>query len=67
MATEFWSAWGSDLAITLTPSGDGRLEVYLDREKIFDRKAEGGKYPDLERVRALKQVIKKKMAAVGVH
>ncbi|MSQ13525.1 MAG: hypothetical protein EXR47_05265 [Dehalococcoidia bacterium] len=67
MAAEFWSAWGANLAITLTPSDDGRLEVYLDREKIFDHKAEGGKYPDLERVRALKQVIKKKMAAVGVR
>lgn len=64
MATEFWSQWGSDLAITITASGDGRLEVYLDGEKIFDRKQEGGKYPDLLRIRALKQVIQKKLDAV---
>jgi hypothetical protein len=35
--------------------------VYLDGEKIFDRKAEEGKYPDLARVRELKQVIKTKL------
>jgi predicted Rdx family selenoprotein len=65
MATEFWSTWGSDLAITLTPVAEGRLEVYLDGQTIFDRKGEGGKYPDLERVRELKQVIKAKLDQVG--
>ena len=65
MATEFWSTWGSDLAITLTPVGEGRLEVYLDDQRIFDRKGEDGKYPDLTRVRELKQVIKAKLEGVG--
>ncbi|MSQ12267.1 MAG: hypothetical protein EXR48_06230 [Dehalococcoidia bacterium] len=51
MATEFWGEWSSDLAITLTPGSGGQLEVRLDGAKIFDRKAEGGKYPDLQRVR----------------
>jgi predicted Rdx family selenoprotein len=35
--------------------------VYLDGEKIFDRKEEGGAYPDLSRVRQLRQVIKAKL------
>jgi len=47
--------------ISLTPGANGRLEVYLDGEKIFDRKEEEGKYPDLARVRELKQVIKAKL------
>jgi hypothetical protein len=34
--------------------------VYLDGEKIIDRKAEAGQYPDLARVRQLQQVIKAK-------
>ena len=49
------------MGISLTPGANGRLEIYLDGEKIFDRKAEGGKYPDLARVRELQQVIKAKL------
>ena len=52
------------MGISLTPGANGRLEIYLDGEKIFDRKAEGGKYPDLARVRELKQVIKAKLDAM---
>ena len=52
------------MGISLTPGANGRLEVYLDGEKIFDRKEEGGKYPDLARVRELKQVIKAKLDAM---
>ena len=48
--------------MTLTPVGDGRLEVYLDGGTIFDRKAEEGKYPDLERVREMKKTIREKVA-----
>ena len=44
----------------MTPSDRGRLEVYLDGEKIFDRKEEG-KYPDLSRVNELKMVIAEKL------
>ena len=36
----------------------------MDGEKIFDRKEEEGKYPDLARVRQLKQVIKAKLDAL---
>ena len=45
-----------DIAIKMTPSGKGRLEVYLDGEKIFDRK-EAGAFPDLSKVNELKMVI----------
>ena len=40
----------------MTPSDRGRLEVYLDGDKIFDRKEEGA-VPDLSRVTELKMVI----------
>jgi hypothetical protein len=36
----------------------------MDGEKIFDRKEEEGKYPDLARVRQLKQVIKARLDAL---
>lgn len=61
MANEFFRAFGGDVAISLTPGANGRFEVYLDGEKIFDRKEEGNIYPDLGRVRQLKQVIKAKL------
>ena len=54
-------AFGPDVAISLTPGSNGRFEVYLDGEKIFDRKEEGNIYPDLSRVRQLKEVIKAKL------
>jgi predicted Rdx family selenoprotein len=61
---EFFRQFGKDTAISLTPGANGRLEVYLDGEKIFDRKEEGGKYPDLSRVRQLKTVIQEKLDTV---
>ena len=61
MATEFFrSDAPGDVAIKLTPSDRGRLEVYLDGEKIFDRK-EDGKFPDLSRVNELKMIIAEKI------
>ena len=65
MATEFWkSREPGDLAIKLTPAGKGRLEVYFDGEKIYDRKAEGNKYPDLIRVSQVKLDIADRLEAM---
>ena len=52
------------MAITLTPGSGGILEVVLDGEKILDRKAEDGKYPDLPRIREIKKALKEKLEAV---
>lgn len=59
IAAEFFSEFQARVAISITPVDDGRLEVYLDGKTIFDRKAEGGKYPDMERVREMKASIRK--------
>jgi predicted Rdx family selenoprotein len=63
MANEFFRAYGSDVAVTISPRGQGIMEVFLDGEKIFDRKAEGI-YPDLARVRKMKEKISAKIASV---
>jgi predicted Rdx family selenoprotein len=64
LATEFWhSESPGDVALKLTPNHRGRLEVYLDGEKIFDRKEDGG-YPDLNKVRELKMTIAEKIFEV---
>ncbi len=65
MAAEFWSTFGADVALTITPVSEGRLEIYMDGQKLFDRKEEGGTFPDLSRVKQLKKVIQERMAAVS--
>ena len=62
MANEFFRAYGGDAAITISPRGQGIMEVFVDGEKIFDKKAEGNIYPDLGRVRQMKQAISAKIA-----
>lgn len=66
MANEFFRAYGGDAAITISPRGQGIMEVFLDGEKIFDKKAEGNIYPDLGRVRKMKEVISSKIANVDL-
>ncbi len=61
---EFWRRQAvGDIAIRLTPGGSGRLEVYLDGEKIFDRKEDGG-YPNLTKVNEIYMVIAEKIYEV---
>ncbi|MGQ4809250.1 hypothetical protein NKDENANG_02665 [Candidatus Entotheonellaceae bacterium PAL068K] len=66
MANEFFRAFGADAAISLTPGANGRLEVYLDGEKIFDKKEEDNTFPHLGRVRQMKQVIEEKLESLSV-
>jgi predicted Rdx family selenoprotein len=65
VANEFFRAFGGDVAISLTPGSNGRFEVYLDGEKIFDRKEANNIYPDLSLVRKLKQVVQAKLETVS--
>jgi len=65
MATEIWHEFDYDAPVTLIPVADGRLEVYADGDKLFDRKAEGGAYPEMERVRQIKQQIKQKLQTLS--
>ncbi len=62
MAMEFWrSQEPGDIAIKLTPADSGRLEVYLDGDKIYDVKDENRVYPNLTRVNELKMVVAERM------
>ena len=64
MATEIWHDFGDDAPVTLIPVGGGRLEVYANDEKLFDRKAEGGVYPEMKRVRQIKQEIQRRLESL---
>ena len=48
----------------MTPGANGRFEVRLDGEMIWDKKAEGNIYPDLSVVRRLKKVVQEKLDAM---
>ncbi len=62
MATELWIAHDpGDVAIKLTPAHQGRLEVYLNGEKIFDRKADPNGFPNLTKINELKMVVAEKV------
>ena len=61
MATEIWHDFAEDAPVTLIPVGGGRLEVIANGETLFDRKAEGGAYPEMKRVRQIKAEIRKRL------
>jgi predicted Rdx family selenoprotein len=61
MATEIWHEFEADAPVTLIPVAGGRLEVYANGDKLYDRKAEGGAYPDMRRVREIKREIEKRL------
>ncbi len=63
MATEIWHAFGKDAPVTIIPVEDGRLEVTANGETLFDRKAEGGIYPEMKRVREIKKLIGERLEA----
>lgn len=65
MANEFFSSFGGDAAISLTPGANGRFEVYMDGEKIFDKKEEGNAFPELGRVRKMKQTVQAKLESLA--
>ncbi len=63
MATEFFAEGGSKVAVSLNPGEGGVLTVYVDGEKVFDKKEEGG-HPDLTRVKEMRAAIRQKVEAL---
>jgi predicted Rdx family selenoprotein len=58
MATELFAVCGKDLALQLTPAGGGRFEVYLNGNKIWDRKeVPGSPYPSLSHAREIRKAV----------
>jgi predicted Rdx family selenoprotein len=64
MASELFAEGGKDVAIKMTPGVAGILQVYVDGDKIFDKKEEDGKFPDLPRVKQMRAVVKEKLHAL---
>lgn len=66
IATEFWSDFKQELAISLSPVKDGRLEILFNGEMLFNKKAEGNVFPGLDKIRALKKLVREKLQVVPV-
>lgn len=66
MVAEFFAEGGGDIAISMTPGTDGILQVFADGDKIFDRADEGGKYPDLTRIKQLRDEIRLRLTEIAV-
>ena len=67
MANEFFRHFGPDVSLAISPRGQGIMEVFVDGERIFDKKGEGNIFPDLKRVREMRQIVADKIAgAVAV-
>ena len=74
MATELSDGHIKETDITLTPVHEGRLEVYVNGEKLYDRKAAGDKdfLPSLREIGKVKQALRDAIgsnegAASGAH
>ena len=61
MANEFFRHYGADAAIAISPRGQSIMEVFFNGERIYDKKGEGNIFPDLKRVREMRQVINAKL------
>lgn len=64
MASEMFAEGGKEVAIKLTPGVAGILQVYVDGDKIFDKKEEDGKFPDLPRVKQMRAVVRDRLEAL---
>ena len=64
MAAELSSVNFRETAITLTPAEKGRFEVYLDGQKVYDRKEPGAVdfLPALREIHKIREAISKLFA-----
>ncbi len=61
MANEFFRHFGPDAAIAICPRGQSIMEVFVDGERIFDKKGEDNVFPNLKRVREMLQFVREKI------
>jgi len=62
--SEFFQAGGTDVALSLTPGDAGVFKVKFGDELVWDKKAMGGKSPDIAQMKELKAKLKNKLEAI---
>ncbi|MFW6174661.1 MAG: Rdx family protein [Chloroflexota bacterium] len=61
MAAQIFAAGGPDVAITITPGGGGVFQIYLDGEKVYDKKENDNKFPDLPYAKTLMKQVQERL------
>ena len=61
MANEFFRHFGPDAAIAISPRGQSIMEVFVDGERIYDKKGEDNVFPNLKRVREMLAFVREKL------
>ena len=64
MATELFAEGGNNVAIKVTPGVGGILQVFVDGDKVYDKKEEDNETPNLNRVKQIRAVIREHLEAM---
>jgi len=64
MATELFAEGGNNVAIKVTPGVGGILQVFVDGDKVYDKKEEDNETPNLNRVKQIRAVIRERLEAM---
>ena len=65
MATEIFAEGGKNVAIKITPGDGGILQVFVDGDKVYDKKEEDNQTPHLNRVKQIRAVIRERLEALA--
>ena len=63
IVNELYAEADNEVAVTLPPGTNAILQVFLDGEKIYDKKDENGHLPNLHRVREMRSRLHEKLTA----
>ena len=64
LLADLYQAGGNSVSLKLTPGAGGVFQVFLDGEKVFDKGDEGGRYPDVDRVKKIKAQVRDRLGTV---
>jgi predicted Rdx family selenoprotein len=65
MVNEFVAEGGKDVAIEVKPGVGGVLQVFVDGDKIYDKKEEDGQTPHLNRVKELRAIVRDRLNSLA--
>ena len=63
LAGELFAAGGADVAIAMTPGDNGVLQVKIDDDLVYDKAAEDGQTPNLNRAKEIKAELRNRIEA----
>ena len=62
--SEMFQAGGTDVALSLTPGDGGVFKIKFGDELVWDKKAMGGKSPDIAQMKEIKANLRNKLEAL---